>query len=460
MVSVETIGPRKRISELSVALGRGLGGLKGQNDARICREHVVAGHTGKVTSASQILPFQEDPIVQGDSSGLSGAGWQWREQHGAKKHGAPMDVSSRRRSGGDPHAEEEDLLEKLRALQADNNTLKRSNARLKAARRDEIRMFSFDWLMANEERCRNWAFVTPTELVEILVELEACHAEEAYNQLAGAHKKRQYNWRDAFCLVLCRLYSMRVYRKLADVANAKVTSMRKAFRIAVIVAAAIARRTCLRTPDRDYIERTRTGMLAEGTEFYEVVQQADGMKVQVMCPSLTDVHRLVHSAYAHMACGQTTITIYANNQVGPSTSFHGGSYGETTCVTDDHVKLLQILKPGDVFVTDKGYYLKDLLRQYYDAIHLKPTEMAGGSGAGMTPEQCAASQKIAQIRSVTERVVLLYKRFDIFGGSPVHMNEWHLMDDYKDIVTMLVMKKGPLPDHLGKVPASGRCMPS
>jgi hypothetical protein len=198
-------------------------------------------------------------------------------------------------------------------------------------------------------------------------------------------------------------------------------------------------------------------MLGKDTAFYGVIQQADGMKVKVMCPSVTDVHRLVHSAYAHMACAQTTLTIYANNQVGPSTSFHGGSYGETTCVTDDQALLFAILKSGDIFVTDKGYYLKDLLSQRYDAVHLKPTEMAGGSGAGMTEEQCTASQNIAQIRSVTERVVLLFKRFDIFGGAPVHMNEWHLMDDYKNIVTMLVMKKGPLPDHLGtaKAPPTG-----
>jgi hypothetical protein len=41
---------------------------------------------------------------------------------------------------------------KLQALQAENNTLKRSNAQLKAGR--EVQMFSsFDWLMANEERC-------------------------------------------------------------------------------------------------------------------------------------------------------------------------------------------------------------------------------------------------------------------------------------------------------------------
>jgi hypothetical protein len=151
-----------------------------------------------------------------------------------------------------------------------------------------------------------------------------------------------------------------------------------------------------------------------------------------------------------MACAQTTITIYANNEVGPSTCFYGGSYGESVCVKDDAENLLAYLKAGDVFVTDKGYYLRDLLMQRYGAHHLKPTEMAGGSGAGMTKEQCARSQVIAQIRSVTERVVLLFKRFDMFGGTAVHMNEWHMMDDYKDVITMLIMKKGPLSDHLRK----------
>jgi hypothetical protein len=120
---------------------------------------------------------------------------------------------------------------------------------------------------------------------------------------------------------------------------------------------------------------------------------------------------------------------------------------------DDAENLLANLKAGDVFVTDKGYYLRDLLMQRYGAHHLNPTEIAGGSGAGMTKEQCARSQVIAPIRSVTERVVLLFKRFDMFDGTALHMNEWHMMDGYKDVVSMLIMKKGPLSDLLRNLQA-------
>lgn len=415
-----------------------------KSDSRICSAHLRQGETGPVAAGHQIRPFADDPVCTGKVGARSGAGAQWLQQHNK----STTFGRNRRDNVDECTTSEDNLMAKYAAIVEENKRLRKQVSGYKSMHKKTVRMLSYAWLTEDADRCRRWAFLTPVEIDEILQSLELCGAEGMYDTLAGTYKTRQYDWRDAFCLVLCRLYSMRVYRKLQDMTKVNPTSMRKAFKIATVVAAAIARRTCLRPPDREYVERKRTPMLGPGSGFEAVVMQADGMKVRTMCPSVTDVHRLVHSAHAHMACAQTTITIYANNEVGPSTRFYGGSYGESVCVKDDATNLLAYIKAGDVFVTDKGYYLRDLLQQRYGAHHLKPTEMAGGSGAGMTPEQCARSQVIAQIRSVTERVVLLFKRFDIFGGTAVHMNEWHMMDEYKDIITMLIMKKGPLPDHL------------
>jgi hypothetical protein len=58
------------------------------------------------------------------------------------------------------------------------------------------------------------------------------------------------------------------------------------------------------------------------------------------------------------------------------------------------------------------------------------------------------STEFARMRSVTERMVLKFKRYDMLGGAPVHMSEWGMMDHYLNVVATLVLLQGPLPDHL------------
>lgn len=74
-------------------------------------------------------------------------------------------------------------------------------------------------------------------------------------------------------------------------------------------------------------------------------------------------------------------------------------------------------------------------------------------GYGMTEGEGTRSRRLSQVRSVTERMVLQFKMFDMFDGPPVVQNEWFHLDMYKDFVSWLIILKGPLPDYL--IPTSG-----
>jgi hypothetical protein len=104
-----------------------------------------------------------------------------------------------------------------------------------------------------------------------------------------------------------------------------------------------------------------------------------------------------------------------------TTPFYVGNLGETACLIDamkdENLVLLKDLLPYDRVVTDKGFNLRDVLREMFGALHVKPTEMAKGTGDGMSYTDASRSRKVAQIRAVTERFVLEFKWFDIFGWS-------------------------------------------
>jgi hypothetical protein len=173
----------------------------------------------------------------------------------------------------------------------------------------------------------------------------------------------------------------------------------------------------------------------------------DGFKVRVECPAKSAEHSKVHSAYVKDQVVQCTIVIDQSNQLCATTPFYCGSYSESTCVKDCILELLGDVAADDRVVTDKGYHIRDMLRDYFGAFHVKPTEMAKGVQDGMSTSEASRSRKVAQVRAVTERFVLEFRRFDIFNGKPVAMAEWALMD-YKDIISWMIMKKGPAPDHL------------
>lgn len=162
------------------------------------------------------------------------------------------------------------------------------------------------------------------------------------------------------------------------------------------------------------------------------------------------MHRLVHSSYIKEACAQCTLGVTATNELGPTTDFHAGSHSESTCVKANAERLFKHLKEDSFVITDKGYHIQQLLKRYllYQA---KPTEMS--KGYGMTEGEGTRSRRLSQVRSVTERMVLQFKMFDMFDGPPVVQNEWFHLDMYKDFVSWLIILKGPLPDYL--IPTSG-----
>lgn len=158
------------------------------------------------------------------------------------------------------------------------------------------------------------------------------------------------------------------------------------------------------------------------------------------------LHRLVHSPYIKEACAQCTLTTTATNEIGPTTDFHCGSHSESTCVTANADRFFAHLNKDDTFVSDKGYRLENLAGRY-GLRHIRPTEMMGLEN-GMTQSEAVRSRRVAQVRIVTERMVLQFKFFDIFDGKPVKASEWKHLDTYKDVVTWLIYLRGPLPDHL------------
>ena len=218
----------------------------------------------------------------------------------------------------------------------------------------------------------------------------------------------------------------------------------------------------LRCQDRDVVEALRTPMLRTGSGFGPgdehgpVTKQMDGWKVPVQCPGNAAEHAKVHCAYVKGNCMQSTLVTGQMNALDGSTPFYVGAPSETACVKDtiedQAIELLSDLLEGDMVITDKGCHLRDVLNEYYGAFHVKPTEMAKGEKGGMSEAEASRSRKVAQVRSVTERFVLEYKRFDIFNGRPVAMCEWDMMDTYKNIVTSMIKMKGPAPDYLGEVP--------
>jgi hypothetical protein len=285
--------------------------------------------------------------------------------------------------------------------------------------------------------------------------LKAGGAEDMYTAL-NRKTTTLPSFEDAVTLVVVRLMRMRTYRCFEDLSGVPSTTIRRRFTKMAMILGVVARNTVLRHQDRHVVEALRTPMLQTGSGFGPgdehgpVTKQLDGFKVRVECPSTASEHAKIHCAYVKDNVTQSTIVVDQANNLCATTPFYCGMYGETSTVKDCVVELLGDMLERDCAITDKGYSLRDLLREHFGAIHVKPTEMAKGQADGMSKTEASRSRKVAQVRSVTERFVREFKRFDIFNGQPVAMAEWGMMDTYKDIVSFLIMMNGPAPDHLGK----------
>jgi hypothetical protein len=434
----------------------------------ICNRHLKDTQAGVVRS--NILRPNDDPSFAGSSARLTHAGKQWllRRDSASKK---------RRRSSTSEASTAvattcEILEAKIAQLEAEIQTLQHSNAKLRGRRLSSTKAASacndpptfgtYAWILSGDDaRCRRWAFLNKKQLSDWVRKLKAAGAEEIYNEMSRAISTRP-PFEDAVALLVVRLMKIREYRALQDLTGIPASTIcRRVEKIATILDV-VLRKTMLRCQDRAVAEALRTPMLRSGSGFGPgdehgpVTKQMDGWKVPVQCPSLSAEHAKVHCAYVKDNCMQSTLVVDQMNCLDGTTPFYVGAPSETACVKDTiedtAIELLSDLLEGDRVITDKGYHLRDLLRDYYGALHVKPTEMAKGEKNGMSEAEASRSRKVAQVRSVTERFVLEYKRFDIFNGRPVAMCEWHMTDTYKNIITSMIKMKGPAPDYLGEVP--------
>jgi hypothetical protein len=435
----------------------------GARNTYICRSH-LKDQSAAVVGANIHRP-EDDPLLAGDDAVLSKAGEKWRA--GLRRTCEKRELKRRRSStsaaaGAAGDGEESQIA----ALKEEIARMSRSNCQLKARLKavtdagsnaeESPRFGTYEWLMSGEkDRCVRWGFLSKTKFCDWIRLLRAAGAEDMYDAVSRKTDARP-SFEDAVTLVCIRLMRMRTYRCLEDLTGVASSTIQRRFVRMAMILGVVANNTVLRHQDRHVVEALRTPMLRTGSGFGPkdkygpVTKQLDGFKVRVECPSTTDEHAKVHCAYVKDNCAQSTLVVDQANNLCATTPFYCGMYGETTTVKDCVIELLGDMQEGDVAITDKGYHLRDLLKEYLGAIHVKPTEMAKGEAAGMSRTEASRSRKVAQVRSVTERFVREFKRFDIFNGQPVAMAEWGMMDTYKSIASWMIMMNGPAADHLGE----------
>jgi len=98
-------------------------------------------------------------------------------------------------------------------------------------------------------------------------------------------------------------------------------------------------------------------------------------------------------------------------------------------------------------MTDKGYNLVEHLRKEFGATQIKPTECSKSGGSGMSEGEGARSARVSAPRAVSERAVGAVKRFDYCGGKAIRMDEWEWMEDWVDLIFIMIKFQGPFPDH-------------
>ncbi len=172
--------------------------------------------------------------------------------------------------------------------------------------------------------------------------------------------------------------------------------------------------------------------------------QIDGIKVQLEKPGKGREQHGTYSIYAHMHCAQSILAVGARNTIVSRTRWFGGGCSETRCVMADLDRLFGHLQYNDTVGSDKGFNLSEALAKRNIRFY-KPTEK---TFQGLPFNESLMGKIYSQVRAVTERAVLAFKEFNMFGGPPIHQGEWPHLDEYASIVSMCIALRGPFPDHL------------
>ena len=450
MVSVPTSGPlaaavMKRLlrDDEYIAASAGLPRF-------MCEHHLV--DTAAAVRPDNIKPYlTSDPIYLGFMGKRSEAG----EKRYRETHGPPRTT---RTATGQPPADEPAYVKRMREeMAAMAIELGQLRADRGAAPPPKPKLFSYEWLMADEGRCKCLASLNRTQLCAFVELLEAANGQRAHEELAGRSRGiRQF--RDAVTMAIVRLYRCRPYEMLAHIVeqyskNGKVEKekMRTDILSAIQVTVYIGLLTTLRPLDRAYAELHRTnalkGEFGHGGGQGPIVRMTDGIKVRVNAPGQSKAHRQVHSAYCAGPMAQAQVVVDQTFRVARPTYMAGGSYSESTHIKNDLGRITAGCEPGDCIGTDKGMDLDDMLGDL-EMRHVRPTLMAKTeSGTGMDRSEGDASRRFSAVRASTEWVVRLFKQWDIFNGKPVAWLEWRSLDMFVDFVTMVIQIRGPLPDR-------------
>lgn len=409
-------------------------------DVRVCAYHL--------DDHGKVLPLKSDPVVCGTIPGRNAIGDTHVSSWSVQNERTPLRKKTQR--GTVTIAEYERTLKLLKSAQTELKTFKKSSAAHKSPKtRKAIPIGSWAWLTSSDDIANTMAGATITELEVMMDVMRTGGGPEAFAERFTNKPKIEFN--DAVALVLWRLFAERRYWKLEVYSGIDRRVLNTYFKPTAHIIAAIADLTLLRPPDKGYLEKHVTTMMGPGSDYgpggkYGPVWMIiDGMKVEIQYSSDSSLHQIIHSAYIKQACAQCTLGLGCDNNYISSTGFYAGSYGESTICIDDTKALFSGLPSGSKVGMDKGYHLRNHLRETYGAEVIAPTEM---TKVGMSESNGWKSREFARVRAAIERLVWHFKRWDIFGGTPIHMSELPMLDDYKSIVALMIRLKGPLPDHL------------
>ena len=437
-------------------------GLKMQRQGKqkwyVCPAHLKDPE--KPPSAGNVRAFVDDPICMGTTKGRNPAGDEFARRF--EEHCEKQPPRTTRTS--DAASDIDELLEKMWAMQA---RLLAQDRELAAHRAAPV-PFSWRWLLCPKrgQRIRVMAGSTRQELCHLRACLDAAGAEDGYVFMYKRDHPRSdppLNWADALALAIVRVFKIRNYDVASEFCHIEPKGLGECAQLAAFVASKVYRETWGRPfgeVELDLIEEQRVPAL--GTpEFVRVQKIMDGFKLGCVYPSQAKEHRAMHSAYVNGSVAQSSLTVNQAFELDSRTKMYAGSWGESTCVIADGKHranpykkeynpdgVLADMRPKSVLMTDKGYNLVEHMRKEFDGEQIKPTECTKSSGgAGMSEGEGARSRRLAAPRAVSERAVGSVKRFDYCSGKPIRMEEWAWMEEWMDLIFLIVKFDGPFPDH-------------
>eukprot|EP00041_Stephanoeca_diplocostata_P028639 m.824968 g.824968 ORF g.824968 m.824968 type:complete len:604 (-) comp23406_c0_seq28:5205-7016(-) len=436
---------------------------------RLCKEHIKDEFfaPGCIQPLSeQFVHFpQEDPIVSVASAGRNAAGNAFAQRY-LSRSGQICEPVATDSTNPDENFE---MAEKICALKKEILSLKRSHAALRSKYQDaaaeQVNDFSkiqqpytFQWYLdlSDDSLCIFYTSMRKFELEYYVKSMILGGGKKMFSHLAN-NQTTKFSYEDALCIALTRLRRMRHWLHFQERLNVDASVVRDNAVRALVATQVTAERTVNRQEDRKSIVRVHSlkGEFGPGGTQGPVEAIIDGFAVRVSYPSPTQAHHKMYSPYHHEAVCQATLVLNSGFGLCGITDFYTGSDSETRYVIDSKILETEgLLNPGDKVMSDKGYKLRTYLEGCLQCGQVKPTEMCKSK---ISEFEAARSRRIAVPRAASERMVNWCRSWDIFGGKPVHMAEWSLLDTFKDVILSVRHILGPLPDHTGAACTKEQC---